>query len=965
MPELDHESREATTALGLRLACGLALVALFLPWSEGDGFTRDAFGRSGWAAGFALATITGTVVLLAGYRGGNARRWLDGLRWHTGVGAALTTIVAVGVAAKDGESGPNGTDDSNWTGPGLLIFAVVVVAALAHRLERSDEYGSPPELRPRVAAPPLRTVGLMVGAAGFGLAVAGLFMTWERLRSSALGPLLGTDTLTWTGPEVSATLALRWILLAGVVAAVAAVVPRWSRATALPVVLAVAGAAVLATALPRALDGGIAGINATIESGAGAWVTSLGGALSLLGGVAALSALHQRAGRASAMAVASVVLLVVGAAPAFGPRLAAAAASDDGTKVLGDGEGTRLGGRALDADVDFVRDSGAGFTGRASVVATPEGTFFTSTGRGDRGVVLIEQIVDGRTLPVTTVDRVDDLRLLTVLDHRAIAQVRSFGQDNVVSFDLRKGSNFAGYVGYRGPLRSDDRGVLLTETGSDPAPTSTLAGGRIPAKRLKVQLAADGGAYIVADNRTGYRASAATVRSGRPWRVDPAPLAGLAGPGGSLFETTGGGLYAVAPTGQYTPVVGAVSDRRCALSRDPLSSNLSDRFLPFDPPGLAADRNRNVWLLLGRPNARDTAFDVYVRTPDGTLRKPGQAVWHDLQGLYAMPDGSMYLTKKRGGTYRIADPAATARSAPALGPVAPGCVSDNRVRVPDEGRAVGHVRLAPLPTEDGYAPGATVVDPTGTRVYVGPTRRTMSPLIRQTADGRRTTIRAVDNVYIDDVVADGRGGAWWIERSEGAEPSDSRGYLGHVDVSGRAQARLRDVTSRAAKRLVPDSADGSVWCASIDSTVWTRTTPDGRSERLPYPDDASPVIRAGRGYVSANSAEIDTASTQGRGRSFLGRAASALALPAAIVGKVPPARVSATGVIAVAPGGDLLLHQGSRLARIDARGRITVLTSAAAGLPFQAANQDLDEQVVGDRLVIYDGVEDVYSVDVS
>jgi hypothetical protein len=305
------------------------------------------------------------------------------------------------------------------------------------------------------------------------------------------------------------------------------------------------------------------------------------------------------------------------------------------------------------------------------------GTWFVHEfGRRD---YLIEEIVRGRTLPVTVITGVDELNLLGVADGRAILFAKAYTERYLVSVvDLHQASN------YIERSASDDSAELpRTVLATDDDQRTPLRPGEVAASRFTVELLADGSAVVAVApkdaQRRAYRVDAATVRGTAPWRLTtPATLGArntIHGPDGAGYAPS---EYDMGPTavlrggidGRFTPAVGGVSDGRCTLARDPRSSNLADLDQPGAPGLSAVDRVGNLWLILGRDPGKGES-DLYVVSSAGELSRMPTS-WHGTSGLRIAGDGSLFVTARTGPhtltTYHLGDPPAAARNATPLPP---------------------------------------------------------------------------------------------------------------------------------------------------------------------------------------------------------------------------------------------------------------------------------------------------------
>jgi hypothetical protein len=441
-----------------------------------------------------------------------------------------------------------------------------------------------------------------------------------------------------------------------------------------------------------------------------------------------------------------------------------------------------------------------------------------------------------------------------------------------------------------------------------------------------------------------------------------------------------GGVVRTDPDGRVRPVLGTVSDKRCALSRDPLSSSLDGYDVPGSTGRAAIDRAGNLWLATGRDIGHGDS-DLYVVTADGVLRKM-PAAWHGTAVLRIVGDGSLFVTipdraHDTDPTYRMADPPTAARSAAALPPVAAGCVSDNRVTVSTAGRRAIPVGTAARPGSD-LDDRAITVDATATTIRADIVRGatpnadgsypTRWNLVRVAAGRPASTVYSTRTADIEDVQPDGRGGAWWLELDHPKSPSNDKGpgSIGHIDAAGHARIAGRRVVPttndlEAEARLAPDPHDGTVWW-NYGYTAWQRTTPDGRTSRLAYAGD-TPTLGGGVGFVSGTDTIERVLARDTRSVVLGAHAGRGLYLPSATASHAASRDFAVAGHLATTSDGRLLLYQGSYLARLAPNGKFDVLAGPKDALPSE--DQLRSVVVVADQLVITTRTDRVYTVDVS
>jgi hypothetical protein len=275
---------------------------------------------------------------------------------------------------------------------------------------------------------------------------------------------------------------------------------------------------------------------------------------------------------------------------------------------------------------------------------------------------------------------------------------RMSGASYISVIDLHQGSSYADGSSRGGPNWGKSTAVLRSVSYASP-PTEP---GEVLGKRLAAVVLADGSVVVTVTPADGapksYRVDASMVRGTAPWRLgSPLPAASnrtAYGPDGASYEIGSRSITRTGSDGVPRPVLGNVSDVRCTLSRDPLSSSLTDS--PPDPRNSVLDRSGNLWTVLDGPTQSSKSV-LYVVTKDGVLRRPADARWTNVQGLQIASDGALYITSRSrhrfglGSTYRVADPVALARATAPLPPVGSGCVSDNRVNVSTAGRHVSSV----------------------------------------------------------------------------------------------------------------------------------------------------------------------------------------------------------------------------------------------------------------------------------
>ncbi|MEP7179600.1 MAG: hypothetical protein ABI775_10950, partial [Pseudonocardiales bacterium] len=777
----------------------------------------------------------------------------------------------------------------------------------------------------------------------------------------------------------------------------AAVLPRTRQL--LPFVLAGAGAAVSTLTVLRVANIPIRGTNASVGVGIGAWTTLAAGLVATASGVALFVVSRpealQRSAVSPAVVTAALALLVLPLVSLTGSGSAArAATSEDARRVLPPSSaagGNRRLGEPLNK-ASFARLSsfgtGPGLPNVAGSLGTEAGTWFIDHAPGDyrNRDYIIKETVHGRVLPVTVITDTDDLQLLAVADDHALVLANStYGKDFVSVIDLHRGSSSADGSSHGGSNRGESTAVL---TAVSYASRATVPG-EVVAKRLDAVALADGSVVVTVRPTDGgtksYRVDASTVRGSAPWRLG-APLPATSdrasyGPDGASYETGSGSIKRIGSDGVARPVLGNVSDARCTLSRDPLSSSLAGH--PADHDNTMVDRSGNLWTVLDGATQSSESM-LYVVTKDGVLRRPADARWVDVQGLQIASDGALYITSQArqrfgvGSTYRIADPDALARAAEPLPPVAPGCVSDNRVKVSTAGRRVTSVATV---SKDAAATSLEiVVDARATTVHSravkGTTRDAKGnypyqySIVRTVAGQRPVTAYTSATARILEVKPDGRGGAWWSEVAFAASAGVAidQDSLGHIDASGAARIVARNVatstTAHDSLSLAPDPHDGSLWWQVRDTSTWKRTTPSATTGVVAY-IGPPPIFGGGAGYTASDDDRVvHRISGSGPGPAILGSASGRqLYLPSGVAARVKPVDFSCAGLAAVSSQGRYLLYQSGYLARVEASGQIRILSGPADGMP---SNSDAAAVVVVGRqlmITMYSGK--AYAVDVS
>ena len=367
-------------------------------------------------------------------------------------------------------------------------------------------------------------------------------------------------------------------------------------------------------------------------------------------------------------------------------------------------------------------------------------------------------------------------------------------------------------------------------------------------------------------------------------------------------------LHAVADRGGARKVVlGGVTDTRCSPSRDPLSTS-ADQFA-LDPSGVAMDRAGRIWVA-AYPSAHSAGSGVLV-VDHGVLRHLDLG---RVATVTALADGSMLVSDEEvGGTMRrVTDPAIAHAAAP-LPPIAPGCVSDNRVDVHTAGAQVR--RLSPV------GDVAARLDPDGRALVTGADLHALRL-------AGRTVYRTGHPIV--EVTADGRGGAWWLE--EGTADTVT---VGRVSASGRARVlqRGQPATHLTSVSGVADRVHDSLWWSADQS--WYRTSADGHTEPLAGLDAYYVAIGGGRRY-GIGPQGVDLLAADGTAmRHVLGAEhGRGLSLAAGVAAHARPEEYSlATGVFAATTSGDLLAYAGGYLASVSPRGAVELLAGPAEGLP--------------------------------
>ena len=1004
--ERDLRRSAQPVAFGLAAALALAATGLLLPWSRADGISGDAFAHSAGLPAIFLLTAAGTGVALVLYLAAPGTGAASAVQAVGLTGGAITIIAALVV------NGGVGAPHRQWWGPGLFAAAMVAATLLAGSFSHPSDpdtrivgYTGPPSSLPEIREqlreslvavlaarprPRLISTGLAgLGVSGLGLAAVGLTASWQRLTGQVV-TRIADHPLVWRGTELTATHALRWAIAAGLAACLLAAFIRPMRRL-LPLLLTAAGAVVVALTLSATAGIPVRGTSSAISVGSGAWLTLAGGIVAATCGLV-LGAEQVRAagrpGRARAVAVAAVFAVLVGGLDGYlGQRPAGADDNGRGAPVLGAASepDDRLGGPAVASAFDTVELSSTGIPDPPVVTRSFDGrprTWFVRP--QGRDTFLIEEIVRGRALPVTVVSGADDIDLIGVTGDHAIVAGYSTYESVVDVVDLHDPSN--------GIADSYDSGAPPVTVLTNRTDRAGVRPGSVSAKHLRVQLLADGSAIVLAEPEQGgihaYRVDARTVRDVRPWTLIPLPdppvrnsVYGIDGSDYSVapYESPGGVVRTV-PDGRVRPVLGTVSDKRCALSRDPLSSSLDHYQVPGSTGLAAVDRAGNLWLATGRDTEHGDS-DLYVVTADGVLRKM-PAAWHGTAVLRIVGDGSLFVTipdraHDTNPTYRMADPPTAARSAAALPPVAAGCVSDNRVTVPTAGRRATPVGTAARPGSD-LDDQAVTVDATATTIQADVVRSATPNaagdypgrwnLVRIAPGRPASTVYSTSTADIEAVEPDGRGGAWWLELDQPKSTSDDQGpgSIGHIDAAGHARIVGRHVVPttndrQAEARLAPDPHDGTVWW-NFGYTAWQRTTPDGRTSLLAYAGD-TPTFGGGVGFAGGPDTVERIVAPDTRSVVLGSHSGRDLYLPSALASHAASGDFAVAGYLATTSDGRLLLYQASYLARRAPNGKFEVLAGPKDALPGEDQLESL--VVVADQLVITTRTDRVYKVDVS
>ena len=990
----DLARRALPGVLALAAALTLAVIGLLLPWSREDGIVRDAFSYSAGLVFLALLAAAGGAVALAWYAAEPSLARGNAVRAVTLPCGSLSMIVGLAVT--------NHVDANyrQWWGPGLFegaMLAAMLLTALINVDESGESRRAPGESASAAAASArMRTelgsrtrlvhgVLAVLGLGGLGLAAAGLTTSWQQMTGHIVNRLVG-HPLVWRGTELASTHALRWTIAGGLAASLLVAAVRSLRRL-LPVLLVAGGTIVIVLTIRATADIPLRGTSVAIGVSLGARLTLAGGIVAAACGLMLGAAQWRRrapAGSAVAIAVTAVVLASLAGYPIAHRAAAAVDAMDTGrgAPVLGpeSNDDRRLGAPASTAAFDLYESPGPNTNPplRPPIVARDldggTGTWFVRS--LDRGDYLIEEVVRGRTLPVTRVTGPDELDLLGVADGRAVVNARRSSERFVSVVDLHDDvSNVEPSVGDDGELPQTVLSTAVYE------PTQHRPG-EVSGDNLQVELLADGSAAVTVTQATGpdraYRVDAGTVRGTAPWALTtPASAASsrlsVHGPDGTSYAPS---PYGSAPTavvrtgtdGRAVAVLGGVSDRRCAPSRDPLSTYLADSGLPGSVGTTLVDRVGDLWLILG-PDVDHGDDDLYVVTADGVFRKLPPA-WHGAGDLRMAGDGSLFVTMRddskyaAGSTYRIADPPATARTATVLPPVPPGCVSDNRVPVTTAGvraHAVGTVTLA-------GAEHTVVLDATGTLIQsIGPDDDASGPArwtLRRTVQGRKPSTIYSTTARIEDLEPDGHGGAWWVETPyESSSDTEGPSSIGHVDAAGAARIVARHVIPANVRavdtELVADRRDGSAWWRYQNSPQWRRTTSDGHTTGTGYSLGTERITGFG-----SDEHHIYRETANGPGPTVLGSASGrGLSLPSALASHAPASDFSVDGRLEVTSDGRLLLYQGDYLARVERDGRVGLLSGPKDGLPQEDAVRST--LVTGNQLVIVTSAGTIYRMDVS
>jgi hypothetical protein len=275
-------------------------------------------------------TVAAAGILLAQCFANPDERWVTALRRVVATGGSASVLAGLVVL------GQVDKDEHQWWGPALFHAALVVAIALAYRPERDDRVDSRLLFNVRVPSldnardlvhaamqdhlPPTgrqrwRLPLAPLGVSGLAVSAAALTATWEQLSGAVIDEL-GDSPLVWRGTELAGTLALRWVIAAGLALSLAVIVlPRTRRL--LPFVLAGAGAALSILTALRVTDIPIHGTNASIGVGIGAWTTLAAGLVVTVCGVALFlvsrseEQVPRRPAAGPAVATAALALLVL------------------------------------------------------------------------------------------------------------------------------------------------------------------------------------------------------------------------------------------------------------------------------------------------------------------------------------------------------------------------------------------------------------------------------------------------------------------------------------------------------------------------------------------------------------------------------------------------------------------------------------------------------------------------------
>lgn len=915
-PELDELSGD-TVQFGPRpprwvppaLAIALAVqtASLVLPWSQDQGYQQDGFAHV-WVLPFVgIAFPAAVAVGLVGYLRQRTFRLAVNTATVAAVSAVVSIVLAIAMMMRTDDR--RGDWEPRIAAPITFAVAAVAAALLAHLLNRTRD-GAPAEAPDRISAR-----GAIAGLALFTV-LAGTVGPWQRLTGNYVREVEEVDAYSWLGSETSGTDVLRWVLLGVVVALAVSALVRRLRA-ALPVVCLAGGAAIAVLALAARPDPAD-GIASSIGAGSGSWVVLAGGAaLALTGAVAFVRTVGSRR---VAVPVAAVALLASGLGAVSQPRAEAAVPAVPGPVLGGRGDATRLGGPALDADVESLDDESVNAaTGADGTVYAVEDV--------DRYAELLVQIVDGRALPVTMIDA-PQVELLAVTSDAAIVRVDGgSGTDQVYDLDLRRSEHDVDIYDNRD---SEGRTALLRQAQADKTGAGEYPRG---GQGLTVRPAADG-SFVVgysdeSERSFSYRIPAAAAA--KPWQLDgtTAITAGrIAAPKNLTYDDDSNGLWKVQDAdGRRTPFAGFVTDERCTLSRDPLSSRL-DLLV-----NVAVDSAGNVWFR--QPASADVdAETAYVLTTDGVLRAVTslgtvRQVWTDSHG-------ALFVTGKADDrpVRVITDPAALARAAAPLGPVLAGCVSDNRVKVPG-----GHATAVAGPPRDAVS--AIPLDAHGTWLALldasgYPKAGDWLCTLVRVSHGKQTALQHKVGCR-DPLAADGTGGAWW----------DDAAGLFHAGTSGpptRVATPKQDYSELAA-----DTGDGSVYAAVKGG--WLRIDRSGGTTQVQdsLEDGRALVVRNGRGYVAGDPGVLAfPESAYPGGRRVLGRSGASLA--GAVSRKLDSVDAYADA-FGVGPGGELVGYDATHAQVATTSGRaITPVAGPDAGVPYGADSI----AVFGNTALVYD-----------